>query len=49
MFSQLVKQMAGRASITEKLKAESQMLWVGKMNAIREAARELVNFELIFL
>ena len=48
MFSRLVKQMAEREGITEKLKAENQMLWVGKMNAIREAARELVNFELIF-
>ena len=48
MFSRLVKQMAERESVTEKLKAENQMLWVGKMNAIRESARELVNFELIF-
>ena len=45
MFSRLVKQMAERESVTEKLKAENQMLWVGKMNAIREAAMELVNFE----
>ena len=48
IFSRLVKQMAERESVTEKLKAENQMLWVGKMNAIRESARELVNFELIF-
>ena len=48
MFSRLVKQMAEREGITEKLKAENQMLWVGKMNAIREAATEIVNNDLIY-
>lgn len=48
MFSQLVKQMAERKGITEKLKTENQMLWVGKINAIREAAMEVVNNNLIY-
>ena len=48
MFSRLVKQMAEREGITEKLKAENQMMWVGKMNAIREAATEIVNNDLIY-
>ena len=48
MFSRLVKQMAEREDITEQLKAENQMLWVGKMNAIREAATEIVNNNLIY-
>lgn len=48
MFSRLVKQMAERESITEKLKAENQMLWVDKMNAIREAATEIVNNDIIY-
>ena len=48
MLSRLVKQMAEREGVTEKLKAENQMLWVGKMNAIREAAREIVNNDLIY-
>ena len=48
MFFRLVKQMAERDGITEKLKAENQMLWVGKMNAIREAATEIVNHDLIY-
>lgn len=48
MFIRLVKQMAKREGITEKLKAENQMLWVGKMNTIREAATEIVNNDLIF-
>ena len=48
MFSRLVKQMAEREGVTKKLKAENQMLWVGKMNTIREAATEIVNNDLIF-
>ena len=48
MFSRLVKQMAEREGITEKLKAENQMLWIGKMNAIQEAATEIVNNDLIY-
>ena len=48
MLSRLIKQMADRENIGEKLKAENQMLWVGKMNAIRAAATEIVNNNLIF-
>ncbi len=47
-FSRLVKQMAESEGITEKLKVENQMLWVGKMNAIRDAAREIVINDLIY-
>lgn len=49
MFSRLVKEMAIRQGVTEQLKAADQMAWVGKMNAIRNAAMELVNKELIFV
>lgn len=49
IFSQLVKQMAERESVTKKLKAENQMLWVDKMNAIRDAAMEIVNNDLIYV
>ncbi|MBS5660321.1 MAG: TnpV protein [Clostridiales bacterium] len=35
--------------MTEQLKATDQMLWVGKMYAIRNAAMEVVNSEVIFL
>ena len=48
MFSRLIKQMTDRENISEKLKAENQMLWVGKMNAIRAAATEIVDNDLIF-
>lgn len=34
--------------MTEKLKAEQQMEWVGKMNELREAAAKIVNAEVIF-
>ena len=43
MFSRLVKEMAKIQGVTEQLKANNQMVWVGKMNAIRNAAIEVVN------
>ena len=49
MFSQLVKQLAEQESITEQLKAERQMEWVGHMNNICNRATEIVNAELIFV
>ena len=48
MFSRLVKQMAEREGVTEKLKAEKQMKWIGRMNNIRSRAKEVINNELIF-
>lgn len=38
MFSQLVKLLAEAEGVTEALKAENQMLWVQKMNNLRNAA-----------
>ena len=34
--------------ITEKLKAEHPMEWIGKMNVLREADAKIVNAEVIF-
>lgn len=48
LFFRLVEQMADREGITEKLKAEHPMEWVGKMNALREAAAEIVNIDVIY-
>ena len=48
MLFRLVKQMAKREGVTEALKAENQMEWVGQMNNIRNRATELVNAELIY-
>ena len=48
MFDQLVRQLAEREGVTEQLKANKQMLWVKKMNSIRNRAEEIVNHELIY-
>lgn len=48
MLSQIVQQMAAQEEITETLKAENQMFWVQRMNAIREAATAIVNNDLIY-
>lgn len=48
LFFRLVKQMAECESVTEQLKAENQMEWVGAMNSIRYRATEIVNTELIY-
>ena len=48
MPSRLVKQMAEREGVTEKLKVDKQMEWVGQMNNIRSRATEIVNKDLIY-
>ena len=48
MFSRLVKQFAEKEGVTETLKTGNQMLWVQKMNSIRNAAMEIVSNDLIF-
>ena len=48
MFLKLVEQMAEYEGITEELKAEHPMEWIGRMNALRESAVEIVNAEVIF-
>ena len=48
MFSRLVKHMAEREGVTEKLKAENQMEWVRLMNNIRNRATEIVTANLIY-
>lgn len=49
MFQQLVKSLAEKENITESLKAKDMMLWVQKMNNIRNRATEIVNTEVIFV
>ena len=48
MFLRLVKELAEKEIVTEELKATDQMLWVQKMNNIRNRATEIVNAELIY-
>lgn len=49
MFFQLVKQMAEQEGITEQLKADNQMEWVGQMNSVRNRVEEIIFNELICL
>jgi hypothetical protein len=49
MFFRLVNQLAEKEGVTEQLKAENQMLWVQRMNNIRNRATEIVNAELIYV
>ena len=48
LFLRLVKELAEKENVTENLKATDQMLWVRKMNNIRNRAMEIVNAELIY-
>ena len=48
LFLRLVKDLAEKENVTEKLKAENAMLWVQRMNSIRNRATEVVNLELIY-
>ena len=47
LFFRLVKQMAEAEGVTETLKADDPMEWVGRMNNIRNRATEIVNTEII--
>jgi hypothetical protein len=49
MFFRLVNQLAEKEGVTEQLKADDQMLWVKRMNNIRNRAKEIVNAELIYV
>ena len=45
----LVIQMAEKERVTEQLKAEQSMLWVQRMNEIRNIAEEIVLAEMIYV
>lgn len=47
MFSQLIKQMVEQTGITEQLKADEQIEWVGRMSSIKSRVEEIVCNELI--
>ena len=48
MFSELVKRMAIQEGVSEQLKADNQIEWVGKMNNIRQRATEIINHDIIY-
>ena len=48
MFDTLISQYKTAEGITEQLKADNQMEWVGRMNNIRQRVTEIVNTDLIY-
>ncbi len=48
MCFRLIKQLAEQEGVTEQLKAENKMEWVGRMNNIRNRAEEVVYNEIIY-
>ena len=48
LFLRLVKELAEQENVTEELKATDQILWVRKMNNIRNRATEIVNADIIY-
>ena len=48
LFDETVKSLAKKENVTEKLKETDMMLWVQKMNNIRNRAAEIVNGEVIY-
>ena len=49
MFDNLIMQYKKAEGITEKLKADNQMEWVGRMNNIQQRATEIINEEIIYV
>ena len=48
MFDALIEQMKKAEGVNEQLKVSNAMLWVQKMNNIRNKASEIINAEVIF-
>ena len=48
LFLRLVKDLAEKENVTEELKATDMMLWVQKMNNIRNRATEIINADIIY-
>jgi hypothetical protein len=45
----IMEQMKAAEGVTEELKAQNQLEWVGRMNNIRNRAGEIINSELIYI
>ena len=48
MVKKLINELAEKENITEELKSSNQMLWIGKMNNIKDIAEEIVLKEYIY-
>lgn len=49
MVQKLIKELAEKENITEELKSSNQMLWIGKMNNIKNIANEIILKEYIYV
>lgn len=49
MYDRLIRKMAEQEGVTEQLKAENQMEWVGKMNNIANRAREVIDERIVYI
>ena len=49
MMDRLMKQMKERQGVTEELKMQDQMSWVGRMNNIRACAEEIVVKKIVYV
>ena len=47
-LEQMMLEMKKQAGITERLKAENPIVWVGQMNALKQQAEETILAELIY-
>ncbi|MBO6302082.1 MAG: TnpV protein [Ruminiclostridium sp.] len=47
-LNEMMPRLAQSAGVTEKLKAENQMKWVGLMNTLKAQAEEIILSELIY-
>ena len=45
----LIKELTEKENITEELKSGNQMLWIGKMNNIKDIAEEIILKEYIYV
>ena len=48
MMDRLMEQMKEKQGVTEELKMQNQMAWVGKMNNIRACAEEIVVKKIVY-
>ena len=48
-FNHLVKELAEKENVTERMKADNTMEWVPRTNNIRSRAMEIINSEVIFV
>ena len=48
LFLRLVNDLAEKENITEELKSTDMMLWMQKMNNIRNRATEIINADIIY-